>query len=113
VSAVADPKTGVAVYDSFGASNGVPLLCGLLGLFCKTGGWEVVGGTSVGAPIIAATYALAGNTVVAGSFPYSHTGALNDVTSGANGSCGSYLCKGAAGYDGPTGLGTPQGIGAF
>jgi len=36
------------------------------------------------------------------------------VTSGSNGSCGgSYLCTGVAGYDGPTGNGTPNGSGAF
>jgi hypothetical protein len=60
-------------------------------------------------------YALAGNaaTVTYGSFPYSHTASLNDVTSGSNGTCGSYLCTGTIGYDGPTGLGTPNGTGAF
>src|SRR5205814_520324 len=40
--------------------------------------------------------------------------ALNDVVSGSNGSCGgSYLCTAKAGYDGPTGLGTPNGVRAF
>ena len=35
-------------------------------------------------------------------------------STGNNGSCsGSYLCTGKAGYDGPTGLGTPNGTGAF
>ena len=52
--------------------------------------------------------------MVKGSYPYSHTGSLFDVTSGSNGSCGgSYLCTAKAGYDGPTGLGTPNGIGGF
>jgi subtilase family serine protease len=99
VSAVADPNTGVAVYDTF-----------------RTGGWLVFGGTSVSAPIVAGVYALAGNAgaVAYGSYPYSHTSALFDVTVGANGSCGgSYLCTAAAGYDGPTGLGTPNGTGGF
>jgi hypothetical protein len=33
---------------------------------------------------------------------------------GANGSCGaSYLCTAMRGYDGPSGLGTPNGSGAF
>jgi hypothetical protein len=100
VSAVADPATGVAVYDSYGAS-----------------GWQQYGGTSASSPIIASVYALAG-TPAAGttpaSYPYAHTGALNDVTSGSNGSCGgSYLCTAKAGYDGPTGLGTPNGTAAF
>ena len=99
VSAVADPNTGVAVYDTF-----------------REPGWLVFGGTSVSAPIVAGAYALAGNASTAGdsSYPYSHTSSLFDVTSGSNGSCGgSYLCTGAAGYDGPTGLGTPNGTGAF
>ncbi|WP_328912559.1 MULTISPECIES: putative Ig domain-containing protein [unclassified Streptomyces] len=100
VSAVADPATGLAVYDSYQAS-----------------GWNVYGGTSASSPIIASVYALAGtpaaNTTPA-SYPYAHTGSLNDVTSGANGSCGSsYLCTAKAGYDGPTGLGTPNGTAAF
>ena len=41
-------------------------------------------------------------------------GALNDVTTGSNGSCGgSYLCTAGSGYDGPTGLGTPIGTSAL
>lgn len=45
---------------------------------------------------------------------YGHASALNDVTSGSDGSCSpSYLCTATAGYDGPTGLGTPNGLGAF
>jgi subtilase family serine protease len=99
VSADADPNTGVAVYDTY-----------------HTGGWLVFGGTSVASPIVASVYALAGNaaSVTYGGFPYSHTGSLFDVTSGSNGSCGgSYLCTAGSGYDGPTGLGTPNGTGAF
>jgi subtilase family serine protease len=100
VSAIADPNTGVAVYDTYRQRGG--------------GGWMVFGGTSVASPIIAGVYALAGNTVTSGSYPYSHASALNDETSGSNGSCGgSYLCTGIGGYDGPTGLGTPNGVSAF
>jgi subtilase family serine protease len=99
VAAVADPNTGVAVYDTY-----------------HTSGWLVFGGTSVASPIIASVYALAGNaaSVNYGSYPYSHTTGLNDVTSGSNGSCGgSYLCTAGTSFDGPTGLGTPNGTGAF
>jgi subtilase family serine protease len=99
VAAVADPNTGVAVYDTF-----------------RTSGWLVFGGTSVASPIIAGVYALAGNTATftGGAYLYGHTSALFDVASGSNGSCGgSYLCAAAVGYDGPTGLGTPNGIAAF
>nr|WP_245790654.1 S53 family peptidase [Streptomyces monashensis] len=118
VSAVADPSTGVAVYDTYSSCGGA-LLCDTelqLGLAQGADGWVEVGGTSVASPIIASVYALAGNTsqIVNGSYPYSHTSALNDVTSGSNGSCGgSYLCTAGPGYDGPTGLGTPNGTGAF
>lgn len=101
VSAVADPNTGVAVYDTYGQGTG----------------WMVFGGTSASAPLIAATYALAGAPSAGSypaSFPYAHTSALNDVTSGSNGSCGgTYLCTGTTGYDGPSGLGTPNGTAAF
>jgi subtilase family serine protease len=101
VSAVADPNTGVSVYDSYGV----------------TAGWYTFGGTSVSSPIIAGVYALAG-TPSSGSypssFPYAHTSSLNDVTSGSNGSCSvSYYCTARSGYDGPTGLGTPSGTTAF
>jgi subtilase family serine protease len=118
VSAVADPSTGVAVYDTYN-SCGTGAWCDLLlslGLAQGADGWVEVGGTSASSPIIASVYALAGNTAQtsAGSYPYSHTSALNDVTSGSNGSCGgSYLCTAGPGYDGPTGLGTPNGTGAF
>src|SRR5215469_5096528 len=100
VAAVADPATGVAVYDTYGES-----------------GWLEVGGTSASSPIIASVYALAG-TPAAGtnpaSYPYSHTANLFDVTSGSDGSCSpAYLCTAQAGYDGPTGLGTPNGTAAF
>jgi hypothetical protein len=41
-------------------------------------------------------------------------GHLNDVTAGSNGNCGgSYLCTAGPDYDGPTGLGTPNGALAF
>src|SRR5581483_4445408 len=94
----ANPNTGVAVYDSYGYQG--------------RKGWFVVGGTSVGAPAIAAAYALANNGGTT-SGTYSNTSSLNDVTSGSNGSCGNLLCNGATGWDGPTGNGTPKGTGAF
>lgn len=102
VSAVADPSTGVAVYDSYSYQG--------------YSGWLVFGGTSVAAPIAASVYALAGNTasLTYGSYPYSHSSSLFDVASGSNGTCrASYLCTAEGGYDGPTGLGTPNGSGGF
>jgi len=108
VSADADPNTGAAVYDS-------TRYCTFLFFNCSTG-WYQVGGTSLAAPLVASVYALAGNSgsTTYGSFPYAHAGSLNDVLSGSNGSCGgSYLCTAGSGYDGPTGLGTPNGTGGF
>jgi subtilase family serine protease len=102
VSAVADPNTGVAVYDSTSYQG--------------RKGWLVFGGTSVASPVVASIYALAGDasgTAHPNTLPYGHTSALNDVTSGRNGSCGSALCISGPGWDGPTGLGTPNGTGAF
>ncbi|WP_280672507.1 putative Ig domain-containing protein [Kitasatospora sp. MAP12-44] len=100
VSAVADPATGVAVYQTFGGS-----------------GWNVYGGTSASSPIIASVYADAGTPGASdypAKYPYQHTSSLNDVTSGNNGTCSpSYLCTAGPGYDGPTGLGTPNGLAAF
>jgi Subtilase family len=100
ISAVADPSTGVSVYVTTGGT-----------------GWSVYGGTSASSPIIAAAFALAGPPA-SGSKPaqtlYSHRSRLNDVTTGSNGSCSpSVLCHATTGWDGPTGLGTPSGIGAF
>ena len=49
-----------------------------------------------------------------GADPYGHVSSLFDVTSGSNGSCsGFYPCTGGPGYDGPTGLGTPNTALAF
>ncbi len=103
VSAVADPNTGVAFYDTY-----------------PQGGWGVVGGTSVSSPIVASVFALAGNEAsqnyAAGIWAAGGSSALNDVTTGSNGSCPqkyAYICNAGPGYDGPTGWGTPNGVGAF
>lgn len=110
VAAVADPSTPVAVYDTY-----------------TYPGWVAVGGTSAAAPIVAGVYALAGNAGTIGqgaSWLYHHRRRLSDVTAGpsswsniaprSNGSCGgSYLCTTRRGYDGPTGWGSPNGIGGF
>ena len=102
VAADADPNTGAAVYDSV--------------RYQGQSGWFQVGGTSLASPLVGAVYALAGNasSLNYGSYPYFHTSSLHDVTVGNNGSCGgSYLCTAGVGYDGPTGLGSPNGTGGF
>jgi subtilase family serine protease len=120
VSAVADPNTGIGVYDTYNncASPGSSACDTQIEQRLAQGldGWAQVGGTSLASPLIASVYALAGNTgsIDYGSFPYAHTGSLYDVTSGSNGSCSpAYLCSGGPGYDGPSGLGTPNGDQAF
>ena len=118
VSADADPNSGLGVYDTYN-NCGSSSTCDWLieaGVVQGLDGWAQVGGTSFSSPLIASVYTLAGNTgsITYGSYPYSHSSSLFDVTSGSNGSCGgSYLCTAKAGYDGPTGLGTPNGTGAF
>lgn len=110
VSADAEPQSGVSMYDS------LPGPIGPNGQPEWQPGWLVFGGTSASAPMIAGVYGLAGNarSLNAASSLYSNTDKLNDVTSGTNGTCNpSYLCTAGPGYDGPTGVGTPNGIGAF
>ena len=102
----ADPNPGAAVYDTAG--------------YYGYKGWFTVGGTSLSSPLVAGVYALAGG-VASGtqgnSIPYNqmiYATNLHDITSGSNGNCGgSYLCTAVKGYDGPSGLGTPIGIGDY
>jgi len=103
ISAVGDPATGVAVYGPTGSGGGR--------------GWLVFGGTSVSAPLIGGIYGALGvgpTNAAQKIWANRGTAALNDVTSGSNGACGgTYFCTAGAGYDGPTGNGTPNGPGAF
>ncbi len=102
LSAVADPATGLAVYNTYGLGPDT--------------GWIVVGGTSASSPFVAGVLALAGNgrRINNASSLYAHHRSLFDVTGGSNGFCGGdYLCTGRPGYDAPTGWGTPDGIGAL
>jgi subtilase family serine protease len=101
VSAVADPNTGVAVYGP---------------VVSTFSGWLVFGGTSVASPLIAGIYGVNGTTPSKGNYGrhlYNKASNLYDVTSGQNGNCGAPLCQATTGYDGPTGLGTPNGTIAF
>ena len=98
VSAVASPYTGAAIYDS---GNG----------FGRSG-WKIIGGTSLSSPLYAAVIALQGGIpsgTDGSAFPYTQQDKFRDVNIGSNGSCGGMLkCMAGVGYDGPTGLGTPN-----
>lgn len=94
VSAIGDPNTGVAVYDTY-----------------HTSGWLVFGGTSVATPIIASMYALGG--VNTATTLYNSASSLYDPSSGSNGNCGAPLCTAGKGWDGPTGIGSPNGTTGF
>jgi hypothetical protein len=102
VSAVA---ANVLSYDSYQAS-----------------GWYFSFGTSVSSPIIAGAYGLASNppgiTIPASAAYGAPATGRHDITKGSTGTCAppvsqAYLCKAGKGYDGPTGLGSPHGIGSF
>jgi N-acetylneuraminic acid mutarotase len=99
ISADASPASGLGIYNS-----------------SALGGWAQYGGTSLSSPLVAAMFALAG-TPTPGSYPvtypYSDPSGLNDITSGNDGGCGNILCQAGSGWDGPTGLGTPDGVRAL
>jgi hypothetical protein len=78
-------------------------------------GWQVYRGTSASAPVVASVYAISGNTAgYPASYTWSHASSLNDVTTGSNGTCSTTIwCNATSGWDGPTGLGTRNGTGAF
>lgn len=113
ISAVADPATGVAVRDTYAPSSGEP------------NNWIVVGGTSASAPYVAGLFARAGHLAAVDgpkSLYQAPAADFTDVTSGNNEAyhqCATYpgvstsLCNAGPGWDGPTGLGVPHGLGAF
>jgi hypothetical protein len=112
ISAVADPYTGVAVYDSYAPATGEP------------SGFMVIGGTSVASPLIAGLYARAprNSSVVGPNTLYAaKPHVFHDVTLGTNagvGYCptvgiGDPVCDSGPGWDGPTGLGSPTGLATF
>jgi subtilase family serine protease len=112
VSAVADPVTGVSVFDTYAPASNLPFK------------WVVIGGTSAASPLIAGLYARAGVPAgVNGPNRLYHQPAsdFHDVLSGANaprGICSAdgvseRVCTADVGWDGPTGRGTPKGLATF
>ena len=132
ISAVADPNTGFDIYDT---DNCGPA-CEEYG---AGEGWLTIGGTSVATPLISGLYGLAGgaNGVSDPALTlYGHLGessSLFDVTEGGNGFCdddgqacganayfglsvdceGTTACNAAPGFDGPSGVGTPNSLALF
>ncbi len=114
VSATASLRNPVAVYNSEESSLPCPSYC-----------WFAFGGTSASAQIISGVYGLAGNAATqagAQNIWRHHTGHINDIKVGNNVdpklgvTCAStihYICYARAGFDGPTGWGSPKGLGAF
>lgn len=109
LSADASPYSGLNIYDSYSG-----------------GGWQVIGGTSLAAPLTAAftavTAANAHSTadshgLLSGEWAYADASKLNDITSGSNGTqCtgtepydASQICTAGTGWDGPTGVGSISG----
>jgi hypothetical protein len=139
VSADADPYTGVAVHDTSPECEYVYEEAKVKHVL----NWCTIGGTSLSSPVIASVFALAGGAngvAYPASTLYSRDlsapESLHDVTSGSNGACSKpflegglsactateeaeascssrAICLSRSGYDGPTGLGTPNGIAAF
>jgi subtilase family serine protease len=112
ISAVADPATGVAVYDTYAPFSGEPY------------NWITVGGTSVASPFVGGLYARGGSLsqVIGPNTLYSaKSSAFNDITTGQNAAFNTCqnqsvpvaLCDAGPGWDGPTGLGSPNGLAAF
>jgi hypothetical protein len=112
ISAVADPQTGVAVYDTYSPFFHDPFR------------WIVVGGTSASSPLVAGMYARAGvgDDVHGPNRLYAApASSFHDVVVGANapvGVCPAYgaterVCTADNGWDGPTGRGTPRGLRPF
>lgn len=102
VSAAADPNLG-----------GLNVYCASLA-YEGCSGFAQIGGTSESSPLIAAVFALSGKTKgYPAKYLYKNPGGLNDITSGSNGGCGVPLCTARVGWDGPTGMGTPNGVSSF
>jgi subtilase family serine protease len=104
VAMVADPNTGVVVFDSFGMQG--------------EKGFFILGGTSASAPLFAAVLAVANqqrnanlkntNTALYNVAEANYATAFHDIKTGSNGTCGT-ICQARTGYDFVTGLGSPRG----
>jgi hypothetical protein len=103
VAAVANnDESPVSVYDSYEYEEA--------GVGTGKLGWVLLGGTSVGTPIVAAVEAHASEPVKKeGPEAFYQHQLFNVTVGGDNGACHTYLCIAEPGYNGPTGWGTPDG----
>jgi len=95
MSAIADPNTGVWVYDS------------------RNGGWYIVGGTSVSSPLLAGIVNRAGSFATSSNSElttiYNNIAVTTDFKDTTVGMCGPYMGYSAAkGWDFCTGVGSPK-----
>ena len=89
--------------------------------YAEVGGWIPVSGTSASAPFVAGLYGRSGRAGTAQPRDlYAKASQFVDITSGTNDyvgggtKCGNdYLCVAGPGYDAPTGVGVPNGLGGF
>ncbi len=140
IAADADPYTGVAVHDT---SPDCRTEYEQEGTLHELADWCTVGGTSLASPLVASVFALAGGAKGAPypartlyQNELATPAALHDVTNGSNGACATAfqiesglssctlaaeaesceakrICMASSGYDGPSGLGTPDGLLGF
>jgi hypothetical protein len=111
ISDVSASYGGAWVYDSSAGYNNDPFNPNASGSY-----WYVLYGTSLSAPIVSGAFGLAGNgwsVYYPSQFAYQRPNAFRDVSAGTNGFCGTSMCEATRGYDGPTGLGSPYGLGGF
>ena len=143
VSADADPYSGAAIYDSDAPGELCETEYEEGGVAHSLANWCTYGGTSLASPIVASTFALAGGAngvALPAETLYENLrnapARFHDVTVGSNGKCASFnkktgisnctqaeeaaascastlACQAAPGYDGPTGVGTPNGVLGF
>jgi Subtilase family len=139
VSADADPYTGLAVHDSSPQCEASYEEEGVKRVLH----WCTIGGTSLASPLVASVFALAGGaggvSYPARTLYENEVrspASLHDVVTGSNGACSKgfdpgtgvssctageeaqscapkLICLAGVGYDGPSGVGTPNGIAAF
>jgi MYXO-CTERM domain-containing protein len=102
--------SAAAEYDS-----GQGGFTGAIAEYDTVDGWLQVVGTSAASPMVAALFTRLGliDAVSADlGWVYENNSAFNDVTSGNNdltGACTTVMCKAGKGWDGPTGVGSPNG----